>query len=63
MSFHLPINTPIALSFFDETIERLCTFDISTQRSLHNFESISLMPNTSTVDFTDNRKTLLRIFP
>ena len=61
--FSFAYQHPYRIEFFDETIERLCTFDISTQRSLHNFESISLMPNTSTVDFTDNRKTLLEFFP
>ena len=61
--FSFAYQHPYRIEFFDETIERLCTFDISTQRSLHNFESISLVPNTSTVDFTDNRKTLLEFFP
>ena len=61
--FSFAYQHPYRIEFFDETIERLCTFDISSQRSLHNFESISLVPNTSTVDFTDNRKTLLEFFP
>ena len=61
--FSFAYQHPYRIEFFDETIERLCTFDINTQRALHNFDSIALTPNTSTVSFTDKRKTLLDFFP
>ena len=61
--FSYAYQHPYRIDFFDETIERLCTFDIETQRALHNFDSIALLPNTSTVNFTDKRKTVFDFFP
>ncbi len=61
--FSFAYQHPYRIEFFDETIERLCTFDIETQRALHNFDSIALLPNTSTVTFTDKRKTVFDFFP
>lgn len=50
---------PYRIEFFDEEIESLRSFDVSTQLSISHFDSIDLLPNTSQVSFTDKRKSLL----
>lgn len=54
---------PYRIEFFDEEIESLRSFDVSTQLSISHFDSIDLLPNTSQVSFTDKRKSLLESLP
>ena len=60
--FSFAYQHPYRIEFFDETVERLSSFDVSSQRSISAFEEIELLPNTSNHDFTDKRKTLLSFF-
>ncbi|MDC0386316.1 transcription-repair coupling factor [Flavobacteriaceae bacterium] len=60
--FSFAYQHPYRIEFFDETVERLSSFDVVTQRSISAFEEIELLPNTSDHDFTDKRKTLLSFF-
>ena len=60
--FSFAYQHPYRIEFFDETVERLSSFDVVTQRSITAFEEIELLPNTSDHDFTDKRKTLLSFF-
>ena len=60
--FSFAYQHPYRIEFFDENVERLSSFDVSSQRSISAFEEIELLPNTSNHDFTDKRKTLLSFF-
>ena len=60
--FSFAYQHPYRIEFFDETVERLSSFDVVTQRSITAFDEIELLPNTSDHDFTDKRKTLLSFF-
>ena len=61
--FSFAYQHPYRIEFFDDTVERLCSFDVETQRSITSFDSIELLPDTSNNDFTDKRKTILEFFP
>ena len=61
--FSFAYQHPYRIEFFDETIERISSFDVVSQRSIKTYETIELLPNTSDHDFTDKRKTLLSFFP
>ena len=61
--FSFAYQHPYRIEFFDDTVERLCSFDVETQRSITSFDSIELLPDTSNNDFTDKRKTILDFFP
>ena len=61
--FSFAYQHPYRIEFFDDTIERLCSFDTQSQRSISAFDSIELLPDTSNHDFTDKRKTILEFFP
>lgn len=60
--FSFAYQHPYRIEFFDETVERLSSFDVSNQRSISAFEEIEILPNTSDHDFTDKRKSLLSFF-
>ena len=60
--FSFAYQHPYRIEFFDETVERLSSFDVSSQRSISAFEEIEILPNTSDHDFTDKRKSLLSFF-
>ena len=60
--FSFAYQHPYRIEFFDETIERLSSFDVSSQLSISAFEEIEILPNTSDHDFTDKRKSLLSFF-
>ena len=60
--FSFAYQHPYRIEFFDETVERLSSFDVSSQRSITAFEGIEILPNTSDHDFTDKRKSLLSFF-
>ena len=60
--FSFAYQHPYRIEFFDETIERLSSFDVSSQCSISAFDEIELLPNTSNHDFTDKRKTLISLF-
>ena len=60
--FSFAFQHPYRIEFFDDTVERLSSFDVRSQRSITAFEEIELLPNTSNHDFTDKRKTLLSFF-
>ena len=61
--FSFAYQHPYRIEFFDDTIERLSSFDITSQRSITGFENLEILPNTSTVQTTDHRKTILDFFP
>ncbi|MDA7820918.1 transcription-repair coupling factor, partial [Flavobacteriaceae bacterium] len=61
--FSFAYQHPYRIEFFDDTVERLCSFDVQTQRSITAFDSIELLPDTSNNDFTDKRKSILEFFP
>ena len=61
--FSFAYQHPYRIEFFDDTVERLCSFDVETQRSITSFDSIELLPDTSNNDFTDKRKSILDFFP
>jgi transcription-repair coupling factor (superfamily II helicase) len=54
---------PYRIEFFDDTLERLSSFEVSSQRSITTYEHLEILPNTSTVQTTDHRKTILDFFP
>ncbi len=61
--FSFAYQHPYRIEFFDDTVERLCSFDVTTQRSIKAYERIELLPNTSHIHFTDKRKSILEFFP
>ena len=44
-------------------MDSLRSFDVRTQLSIQQLDQIELIPNTSSVSFTDKRKTLLDLLP
>ena len=60
--FSFAYQHPYRIDFFDDLVERLCSFDVATQRSIAAFDTIELLPNTSDIAFTDKRKTILEFF-
>ena len=61
--FSFAYQHPFRIEFFDDTVERLCSFDVQTQLSITAFDSIDLLPDTSNNDFTEKRKSILEFFP
>ena len=57
--FSFAYQHPYRIEFFDDEIESLRSFDVSTQLSIVHFDQIDLLPNTSQVSFTDKRKSLI----
>ena len=57
--FSFAYQHPYRIEFFDDEIESLRSFDVSTQLSITHFDSIDLLPNTSQISFTDKRKSLI----
>ena len=49
-------NHPYRLEFFDDKVERICSFNIETQISINAFENITILPNTSNIDFSKKKK-------
>jgi len=56
-------NHPYRLEFFDDKIERICSFNVETQLSINAFNSITILPNTSNVDFSNKRDSIIDFFP
>ena len=54
---------PYRIEFFGDEVESLRSFDVRTQLSIQQYEQIELIPNTSSLTFTDKRKTLLDLLP
>ncbi len=61
--FSFAYQHPYRIEFFDDTLERLSSFEVSSQRSITTYEHLEILPNTSTVQTTDYRKTILDFFP
>jgi len=61
--FSFAYQHPYRIEFFDDTLERLSSFEVSSQRSITIYEHLEILPNTSTVQTTDHRKTILDFFP
>ena len=61
--FSFAYQHPYRIEFFDDTLERLSSFEVSSQRSITTYEHLEILPNTSTVQTTDHRKTILYFFP
>ncbi len=61
--FSFAYQHPYRIEFFDDTLERLSSFEVSSQRSITTYEHLEILPNTSTVQTTDHRKTILDFFP
>ena len=60
--FSFAYQHPYRIEFFDDLVERLSSFNVSSQLSITAFDEIELLPNTSDHDFTDKRKTILSFF-
>jgi len=56
-------NHPYRLEFFDDKVERICSFNIQTQISINAFENITILPNTSNIDFSKKRNSFFDFFP
>ncbi len=56
-------NHPYRLEFFDDKVERICSFNIETQISISAFENITILPNTSNIDFSKKRNSFFDFFP
>ena len=56
-------NHPYRLEFFDDKVERICSFNIETQISINAFENITILPNTSNIDFSKKRNSFFDFFP
>ncbi|MGC6423179.1 MAG: transcription-repair coupling factor [Flavobacteriaceae bacterium] len=54
---------PYRIEFFGDEVESLRSFDVRTQLSIQHYDQIELLPNTSSINFTDKRKTLLDLLP
>ena len=54
---------PYRIEFFDDTIERLSSFHVEDQRSVTGYDTIEILPDTSNIESTDQRKTILEFFP
>ncbi len=61
--FSFAYQYPYRIEFFDDTVERLNSFDVETQRSISAFDAVELLPDTSNNDLTDKRKSILEFFP
>ena len=60
--FSFAYQHPYRIEFFDDLVERLCSFDVVNQRSITAFDTIELLPNTSDISFTDKRRSILEFF-
>ena len=56
-------NHPYRLEFFDDKVERICSFNIETQISINAFENITILPNTSNINFSKKRNSFFDFFP
>ena len=56
-------NHPYRLEFFDDKVERICSFNIETQISINAFDHITILPNTSNIDFSKKRNSFFDFFP
>ena len=56
-------NHPYRLEFFDDKVERICSFNIETQISINAFDHITILPNTSNIDFSKKRSSFFDFFP
>ena len=54
---------PYRIEFFGDEVESLRSFDVRTQLSIQHYDQIELLPNTSSITFTDKRKTLVDLLP
>ena len=61
--FSFAYQHPYRIEFFDDTIERLSSFHVENQRSVAAYETIEILPDTSNLETTDHRKTILESFP
>ena len=61
--FSFAYQHPYRIEFFDDTVERLSSFQVKDQRSVAAYDTIEILPNTSNLETTDQRKTLLEFFP
>jgi len=53
---------PYRIEFFGDDVESLRSFDVGTQLSIKHYDQIELIPNTSSISFTDKRNNLLDLF-
>ena len=56
-------NHPYRLEFFDDKVERICSFNVENQLSINAFENLSILPNTSNIDFSKQRHSIVDFFP
>ena len=61
--FSFAYQHPYRIEFFDDTIERLSSFHVENQRSVAVHDNIEILPDTSNVETTDHRRTILEFFP
>ena len=61
--FSFAYQHPYRIEFFDDTLERLSSFQVENQRSIAAYDTIEILPDTSNLETTDHRKTILEFFP
>jgi transcription-repair coupling factor (superfamily II helicase) len=61
--FSFAYQHPYRIEFFDDTVERLSSFHVENQRSVAAYDTIEILPDTSNLETTDQRKTILEFFP
>lgn len=61
--FSFAYQHPYRIEFFDDTIERLSSFHVEDQRSVAAYDTIEILPDTSNLETTDQRRTILEFFP
>jgi len=61
--FSYAYQHPYRIEFFDDTIERLSSFQVENQRSVTAFNIIEILPDTSNLESTAQRKTILEFLP
>ena len=61
--FSFAYQHPYRIEFFDDTVERLSSFHVEDQRSVAAYDTIEILPDTSNLETTDQRRTILEFFP
>ncbi len=60
-SYAFPL--PVRIEFFDDLVERISTFEVRSQRTIEQLESVDILPDVSKVSTIYNRKALIEILP
>jgi transcription-repair coupling factor (superfamily II helicase) len=61
--FSFAYQHPYRIEFFDDSVERLSSFHVEDQRSVAAYDTIEILPDTSNLETTDQRRNILEFFP